>query len=312
MIRLLNLFITKVFLFAVTRAILRIRGKNNLSFEFTEVLGVSFIFAITLVIGIGIFRANLSAGVDTDSPISLLIGFGLIAINIFTYILMKRISDKNRERENLLLDKAQNEAYFSQVTEYEKQLDDMRKIRHDIKNHLQCLAALISQNNNEQAEDYINDIIENKLDFGHYYIDTGNKVIDSVINMKLLQCKNDNITTVVHINKVDTNIEDADMCALLSNILDNAIEACSKETKTKEIHIDIMPRKGYANLVVKNAISDSVLERNPELKTTKENVFIHGIGMRSVSDIVKRYDGMLDFYENNNFFIADIWLPLKG
>lgn len=312
MIRLLNLFITKVFLFAVTRAILRIREKNNLSFEFTEVLGVSFIFAITLVIGIGIFRANLSAGVDTDSPISLVIGFGLIAINIFTYILMKRISDKNHEREILLLDKAQNEVYYSQLTEYENQLNEMRKIRHDMKSHLQCLAALISKNDNKQAEEYIDDIIENKLDFGYDYIKTENKVVDSIINMKLFQCKKDGITTIVHINKFDTYVEDTDMCALLSNILDNAIEASIKENERKEVRIEIMPKKGYVNIIVKNAISHSVLESNPDLKTTKTNDHIHGIGMRSTADIVKKYDGMLDFYESNNYFIADIWLPLKG
>lgn len=311
MIRLLNLFITKVLLFAVTRAILRIRVKEKLSFEFTEVLGISFIFVITLIIGIGIFRANLSAGVDTDSPISLVIGFGLIAINVFTYILMKRISDKNHEREILLLDKAQNEVYYSQLTEYENQLNEMRKIRHDMKSHLQCLAALISKNDNKQAEEYIDDIIENKLDFGYDYIKTENKVVDSIINMKLFQCKKDGITTIVHINKFDTYVEDTDMCALLSNILDNAIEASIKENERKEVCIEIMPKKGYVNIIVKNAISHSVLESNPDLKTTKTNDHIHGIGMRSTADIVKKYDGMLDFYEQNKFFVADVWLPLK-
>ena len=311
MIRLLNLFITKVLLFAVTRAILRIRVKEKLSFEFTEVLGISFIFVITLIIGIGIFRANLSAGVDTDSPISLVIGFGLIAINVFTYILMKRISDKNHEREILLLDKAQNEVYYSQLTEYENQLNEMRKIRHDMKSHLQCLASLISKNDNKQAEEYIDDIIENKLDFGYDYIKTENKVVDSIINMKLFQCKKDGITTIVHINKFDTYVEDTDMCALLSNILDNAIEASIKENDRKEVCIEIMPKKGYVNIIVKNAISHSVLESNPDLKTTKTNDHIHGIGMRSTADIVKKYDGMLDFYEQNKFFVADVWLPLK-
>ena len=311
MIRLLNLFITKVLLFAVTRAILRIRVKEKLSFEFTEVLGISFIFVITLIIGIGIFRANLSAGVDTDSPISLVIGFGLIAINVFTYILMKRIGDKNHEREILLLDKAQNEVYYSQLTEYENQLNEMRKIRHDMKSHLQCLAALISKNDNKQAEEYIDDIIENKLDFGYDYIKTENKVVDSIINMKLFQCKKDGITTIVHINKFDTYVEDTDMCALLSNILDNAIEASIKENERKEVCIEIMPKKGYVNIIVKNAISHSVLESNPDLTTTKTNDHIHGIGMRSTADIVKKYDGMLDFYEQNKFFVADVWQPLK-
>ena len=303
LVRLFNLFITKVILFVVTRVILHIKNKKKFSFELPEILVISLIFVITLIVGLGIFRANLNSGVSTDSPISIIIGVGLISINIFTYILMKWISDKNLDKERLLLDKAQNEIYFLQLTEYEKQICEIRKIRHDIKNHLQCLAALVSQNNKKQAEEYIGDIIENKLDFGSDYIKTGNKVVDAVINMKISQCKKDNISIIFHVNKFDTNVEDTDMCALLSNILDNAIEASIKEMERKEINIEIMPKKGYVNIIVKNAIVQSVLENNPDLKTTKTNESIHGIGMRSISDIVKRYDGMLDFYEKNNFFI---------
>lgn len=311
LIRLLNLFITKVLLFEVTRVILRIKGKKNFSFELSEIFAISFIFTVTLIIGLGVFRANLSSGVSSESLISLIIGIGLIAINVFTYVLMKRISDKNLDRERLLLDKAQSELYFSQLAEYEKQFNEMRKIRHDMKNHLQCLAALVSQNNNKEAKSYIDDIIENKLNFGYDYIKTGNKIVDTVFNMKLFQCKKDNIATTVHINRFDTYVEDTDMCALLSNILDNAIEASRKEAENKEIRIEAMPKKGYVNLIIKNAISYSVLETNPELKTTKTNTLIHGIGMHSVSDIVKKYDGMIDFFEQSNYFIVDIWLPLK-
>ena len=113
LIRLLNLFITKVILFEVTRVILRIKNKKSFSFDFPEILVISLIFVITLVIGLGVFRANLDIGAPSDCPFSLVIGLGLIAINVFTYILMKRISDKNHEREILLLDKAQNEVYWN-------------------------------------------------------------------------------------------------------------------------------------------------------------------------------------------------------
>ena len=311
LIRLLNLFITKVLLFEVTRVILHIKKKKKFAFDPPEILVISLIFAITFIIGLGVFKANLAVGVPSDSPIYIIIGLGLIAINFLTYILMKRISDKNLEREKFILDKAQNEQYYSQLTEYENQFNEMRKIRHDIKNHLQCLSALISQNSNKQAENYINDIIENKLDFGHNYINTGNKVVDAIINMKLLQCKKDDITTTVHINKFDTYVEDTDFCALLSNLLDNAIEASCKETERREINIDIVPKKGYVNIIIRNAISKSVLENNPDLKTTKNDAIIHGIGMRAISDIVNKYDGMFDFFEQSNFFIVDVRLPLK-
>jgi len=309
-IRLFVIFIAKVILFEVTRMILHIKGKKNFSFDLAETIIISVIFATTLMIALGIFRVDINAGVPTDSPVSVLIGLGLIFINVLIYILMKKISDKNREKEKLLLDTVQNKHYFSQFKEFEKQFNEMRKIRHDMKNHLQCLSAFISENDMTKAQKYIDDIIENKLDFGTRIIKTGNKIVDTVINMKLIQCKKDGINTIVHINKFDTYLEDTDMCALLSNLLDNAIEASNKEEQ-KEIQIEIMPRKGYVNIIIKNAISESVLENNPELMTTRQDNKTHGIGIKSVSDTVKKYEGMLEFYENNNFFIADVWLPLK-
>lgn len=311
LIRLLNLFITKALLFLITRVILRLKDKKSFRMERSEFLYIIMIFVLTFAIGLGIFRSNLDIGAPSDSPISISIGLGLIFVNVLTYILMKRISDKNAEKEKLLLDNAQNAIYRSQLSEYEKQYEEMRKIRHDMQNHLQCLSGLISQNDSDQAREYIEDILQNKLDFGCNYIKSGNKAVDVIINMKLLQCKKEKISTVVHINKFDTCVNSIDMCALLSNILDNAIEACRNESDEKEIQVEILPRKGYVNIVVKNSIARSILEQNPELLTTKEDKKIHGIGLKSVNDIVKKYDGMYEFFEKNNYFITNIWLPLK-
>ena len=310
-IRLIVIFIAKVVLFEITRIILRIKGAKKFNFEFNETLIISIIFTITLIVALGIFRVDMNTGIPTDSPLSIFIGSGLVGINILIYYLMKKISDKNTEREELLLNKAQNEVFNSQITEFEIQYNEMRKIRHDMKNHMQCLSSLISKQNDEKALEYINDIIENKLDFVGNYINTGNKIVDTVINMKMMQCRKENIKTVVHINKFDTFVEDTDMCALLSNILDNAIEASCKEKEHREIQIEIMPKKGYVNFIIKNEIAHSVLENNPELKSTKSDTIFHGIGMRSVKDTVNKYDGMIDFFEKNNFFVADVWLPLK-
>ena len=74
----------------------------------------------------------------------------------------------------------------------------------------------------------------------------------------------------------------------------------------------ISRQKGYVNFIIKNWISESVLKKNPDLTTNKTDTQLHGFGIASVTDIVKKYGGMLDFFEKDNFFVADIWLPSKS
>ena len=224
---------------------------------------------------------------------------------------MKRISEKNTKNTELLIDKMQNEIYKVQYEGFDKQYSEMRKIRHDMENHLQCVSMLIAQKDYEEANDYISDILKHRLNFGISRIRTGNKVIDTVANMKLIQCKNENINTIVTTGHIETSINDIDMCSLLGNIFDNAIEACRKVDGEKELHFEVMQKKGYINIIMKNTIQSPVLENNPDLSTTKKQKDIHGYGVKNVKDIVKRHNGMVEFFEKDKMFIADIWIPCK-
>lgn len=308
LIRILTLFIAKALLFVITRAMLKLKGVNRYSFSVTECTAISIIFVITMFIGLGIFQMDINAGISSEMPITIWIGIGLVAINVLTYILMKRISEKNIEKTELIIDKMQNELYRTQFEESEKKYDEMNKIRHDIKNHLQCISSLLDDNEYEKAESYVADMIKNKLDFEFKQINTGNRVVDAISNAKLTQCKNENILTVVNAGSIETSIDDVDMCSLLGNIFDNAIEACRKVEKDKKVYFEINQKKGYINIIMKNSVRNSVIETNPEFKTTKRNKKVHGYGIKSVKSIVEKYNGMMELFEKDGFFIADIWI----
>ena len=308
LIRLLNLFITKALLFVVTRAMLKLKGVNRYSFSFTECTAISIIFVITMLIGLGIFQMDINVGISSETPMTIWIGIGLIAINILTYILMKRISEKNIEKTELIIDKMQNELYRTQFKEAEKKYDEMNKIHHDMKNHLQCISSLLDDKEYEKAENYIADMIKNKLNFEFKQINTGNRVVDAISNAKLTQCIDENILTTVDAGSIEASIDDVDMCSLLGNIFDNAIEACRKVEKNKEIHFEINQKKGYINIIMKNSVQNSVIENNPKLQTTKKHKDIHGYGIKSVKGIVEKYNGMMELFEQDGFFIADIWV----
>lgn len=311
MLRLFILFITKFIFFIFTRLMLKIKEKDNYTFNAAEWITISVIFFITMAVEIELFLMNIKYNLSMKSPLTISMGTGLILINIFVYVLMIKISRKNNEKTALLIDKMQLETYRAQLAESESRYNEINKIHHDMKNHLQCIQGYLTENDAANAQNYINDILQNKLDFNTTFIKTNNRVIDIVSNIKLIQCQYAKIKTKLNIQSFTLEIDDVDMCIILGNLFDNAIEACKKTQTERLICFEITQRKGYVNILIKNTVEESVLESNPELQTTKQDKKNHGIGLKSVKETIEKYNGMIEFYENNNFFIADIWLPGK-
>ena len=101
-----------------------------------------------------------------------------------------------------------------------------------------------------------------------------------------------------------------DIVCLLSNAIDNAIEASAKENN-KRMDINIYKKKSYLCISVTNRISESVLGRNKQLKTTKvENTQNHGYGVKSCRDIIEKYNGMEKFENSNDEFKVRIMLGI--
>lgn len=308
-VRLINLFATKFVFFIFTRIMIQIKRKDTYSLSFMEWFTLSIVFIIAVFVEMLIFNVTLQYDISTNNPTFIVVGIGLVLINVFVYALMVNISRKNAERTELLIDKMQLEMYRNQFTDAEKQYNEMRNIRHDMINHLQCILELIKKNEIDKAQEYLKKMLENRLTSICQYVNTGNRVVDVIANTKLSICQNENIKTIVDISGFDLNIDDVDICIVLGNLLDNAIEYLRKHNVEKMICLEISQKKSYVNIIVKNLIESSVLQSNPKLVTNKSKRELHGIGLKSVKDVIGRYGGMMDLYEQDNFFIVDVWLP---
>lgn len=128
-----------------------------------------------------------------------------------------------------------------------------------------------------------------------------------MINVKLNFARERNIDVLCNINTDFNSFDTDDIICLLSNAIDNAIEAAVK-CETPAISVTISEDKAYLIVMVKNTIVDSVLKNNPCLKTTKINKKHHGLGMLTIQDIVNKYNGIFDFEEEENLFIVDVRL----
>lgn len=204
--------------------------------------------------------------------------------------------------------KSHAESIENKDEEIKKLHDNMRLLKHDMKNHLMVIASYLSSEDMDAAKEYISKILD-KLNSIHSYIETGNALLNHILNEKLEYAKKEGIVIKAEVENLSfKRMDSIDFSSLLSNILDNGIEASLKE-KEPEIEIKILKRRDYEVIMVKNKISKSVLDVNPDLKTTKENSVEHGKGISQIKAITEKYGGMSDFYEEDGFFVVCSFIP---
>ena len=142
------------------------------------------------------------------------------------------------------------------------------------------------------------------------YIYTKNEYVNAIINSKisLAKRKSINITSVVAGDIC--NVDNIDICNLLGNLLDNAIEA-SEKSIVKTIIFKIIVQEDIIRISTQNSIDSSILSDNPNLQTSKSHKQSHGYGTKTIKEIAAKYNGFVDYYEDNNRFVCNVSLVKK-
>ena len=168
---------------------------------------------------------------------------------------------------------------------------------------------MIAQVHADESMKYIEKYI-NVISVNESFVNTDNYVVNAIINSKFAVAGAVGIRTKCSSIKNFEGIDDIDMLNILSNTLDNAITACEKVTDESErfINLEISKTMDIYRIVVRNSINDSVLERNPSLKTTKLNVHEHGWGVKIIRESAEKYQGRCEFYESDKVFTCLITL----
>lgn len=302
------LFFTKAIFFFACEIVIRVRKKQSSSLTgFQWIIQISC-FVISFLISSllwNIFREQT----DT-SPYLLAIFFLIAALNILLYVLMTKMQRDNITKEEYALVKSNLEAQQKFAVETKERYSEMKTLRHDIKHYLSATAELITDGKPEKAKSYIESVINEKINPAVVGVNTGSAVVDAVINRRLEVCAEKSIEMKCLIDTQFVSDNDVDVSILLSNLLDNAIEGCSG-TDFPQIELLVKKKKSLTFITVKNSIAGSVLGENPKLKTSKKDRSAHGYGIRSIKNIAEKYNGSVDFLEENGYFITEIWLELE-
>lgn len=208
------------------------------------------------------------------------------------------IYQHNIEKENKLAS-LENEVILldTEKTYYEilkKQNEDLMIYAHDAKNHL---AAIQKLNDNPIIADYLSKLTDQLKEYTRV-CHSGNHMLDVIINKYVTECKIKEIKFTFDIRLANLRfLDNNDLVTILGNILDNALEAAQKSEK-KRISLVTGHRNTYDLINVINSCDTPPVANDFELKTTKKNKKLHGIGMKSVAKAIKKYDGDLGWDYN--------------
>ena len=177
---------------------------------------------------------------------------------------------------------------------------DVQKLRHDLKNHISVIETLCAQGNYNKVLDYTQ-----KLNCS-YLANTqplsGNAIADTIIHSKKKLAEEANIifTFTGSLSGLNT-MSDPDVCGLLANAYDNAIEACISQEHAY-IHTKANSTKNHTFIEIRNSISKKVKIHHNCLKTTKEDKYNHGYGLEIMKQIAHKYHGSCEISSSNTEF----------
>lgn len=236
----------------------------------------------------------------------LIIFFAILATYYLSYLITSSYeslfeSQKIKQRLELQLEHLDRSSMM---------IEQLRRDKHEMKNIYFYLNSLIQTNNLQELEEFV----EQKLMRRYSQLEevtTGNEFIDYLLTQKINEAHEYHIHTVTDILlPTDLSIDSDDLCGLLLNIFDNAIDASKKEPHG-DIQIYMKHYKSYLSIKLRNKTSSDILKSNPQLLTTKKNSHSHGIGLQVVRSIVKKYNGILNTSMNSGYFVVDILLELN-
>lgn len=212
---------------------------------------------------------------------------------------IKKSNDMYKEHMAL-----QKQHYEHMLLQYE----ELRKFRHDVKNHMLALNSMCTSEDNSQIKKYLSQLT-NEVSSKKPVEYTGNRELDAVIAPFVMEAESKNIK-VQFKGRVSDNvaIDMFDMCTIISNLLNNAIEACEKIQEDKRIiEFEIAGYNSQIFISVSNSYDmESIINQKQKFITTKEDKQNHGIGLENVRRTVKKYDGDMRISQENERFIVTI------
>lgn len=222
----------------------------------------------------------------------------------YRFIIIKTVDKRISNYQNNLI-----QQHFYEIDNMYKK---MRGWRHDYHNHIQVMKAYLELGKIEEMKNYLDDL-SHDLETIDTVIKTGNLMIDAILNSKIAiaNAKEINVNAKATVPQ-NMKIPDLDLCVIIGNLLDNAIEGCEdlENQEDRFIRIYIREMKGQLYIYVGNSFGREIKKVNKQYLTTKAGQD-HGFGLRRIDSIVEKNNGYINRQNEEGVFVTEIMLPYK-
>ena len=238
----------------------------------------------------------------------------IIGIIIFLFLIFMTLFFLLRRTLTNMIDRRierfQSELIEKQVREIQNMYRQVRGWRHDYRNHIQNMKILLSEKNYEKLDGYLDQLADD-LDTVDTVIKTGNVMADAILNSKLNSAEKLNVRLNVKANIPEgLPISDVELCSVLGNMLDNAVESCASLPESDRfMRVYIGKLKGQLYLSVQNSAGVIRKEKGSYI-STKENSGQHGYGLFRIDRIAKKYGGYVNRQNEEGIFATEIMIPI--
>lgn len=299
--------VSKITALIIVEVIGHLKRKNLMFPQFAkiEIISIICLNIILIIFSAQIFRSNKDMlNKNTVLTILFLLCFN---ISILTFFIIFRLSKKAEEdlEEKLLIQQLEMENKMN--IDMANMVENLRSLRHDMNNHIIVMKNLIHTNQYTTLQEYIDDMCD-EVSPANDFIFIKDRALSALLYNKALSAKLKQIEFDTLISVEAFDIPDKDMCSLLGNLLDNAIEAAEKVPDNKYIQL-IMCKKGSVYYIeCSNTFCEMPIIKNNNFISSKESQSLHGIGTKNIRSIVNKYSGSIEF-TYYDLFKAKISLP---
>ncbi|MDY8026215.1 sensor histidine kinase [Paenibacillus polymyxa] len=236
---------------------------------------------------------------------------GILGMNVLIVFLMDKLIEKSNLSCFFQKQMMMQEKRYKETT---RSLNDIKRSIHDFKKQLVFVRACLQEQRTEEGINHINQTLEN-LGSPPLPITTGHLVLDALVNHTSSIADRNGIAFFhhIHINPATISIGSYDLCIVLGNVFDNAIEAVMQLPRKKEhsIHLEIFTDHSALWIYVRNSKNNCMNTVFPT-KTSKFSLKNHGFGLLNIQQVIQKYGGYLNTTITNSHFQIMIMLPCNN
>lgn len=286
--------------------------------EFEMVPSSCITLEATLCLGILVVSVAESFLMTNETAVVLAFLSGYFSLAVTSLVTIRAVYTMCREQSDIIQLRAEKQRFQAEreITKMaQKTLDDLRCIRHDLKNQYSYMQILLEGGRYDELKEYFQKLQEN-LPPQLNLIDCGNHTVNTVLNMEFSKLRSEGITPEHQLVVPPVlPFPDREICSVLSNLLDNAWDECRRLMKSgwtnPKVRLEIYPHQRYLYIRCMNSTDRQTLEHSGlGLLTTKRDKQLHGYGTKIIAKLAEQFNGCAQYSLEEDMFVAQVMMDM--